>query len=360
MVRINLYHVVVTDIMLYGENDSKVRIVLGDTFISTSDFPEKLENIYGNLRCENVKTKLGNLRNVYGEDAIDLNSCNLKNIDSLDEFNGKIHLINSTIDVLEHPKLKSVSLEESTVGSFGKQKHLDRIVAEGAETDIKDWGELLSVNYLQLRGKLPSVTSLGKIEKANNLSIVNCPNLTTLGNLKESKTIYIHCPTLQDLGDITECDILDVNNPKMKNKIKKVNKYFNLQACEGVFPLGDDVEYIAEAHFPALESDPFGNGIGKAFLGIYKMAPGNDIQAVRNRIEIHRKLMIEQERKSIEQQNPYDDNIIDESTNVNQKSIGLKKIAEAIFPQLKDTKGKKIIGRLIEEAKNLFKNNLNR
>ena len=215
--RINLYHVVVTDIMLYGENDSKVRIVLGDTFISTSDFPEKLENIYGNLRCVNLKTHLGNLRNVYGENAIDLDSCNLKKIDSLDEFNGKIHMINSTIDVLEHPKLKSVSLEESTVGSFGKQKHLDRIETEGAETDIKDWGELLSVNDLQLRGKLPNVTSLGKIEKANNLSIVYCRNLTTLGNLKESKTIDIHCPTLQDLGDITECDILSVDKPNIKN-----------------------------------------------------------------------------------------------------------------------------------------------
>ena len=358
--RINIYHVAVTDIMLYGENDSKVRIVLGDTFISTSDFPEKLENIYGNLRCEYVETKLGNLRNVYGENAIDLDSCNLKNIDSLDEFNGNIHMINSTIDVLEHPKLKSVSLEESTVGSFGKQTHLDRICAEGRETDIKDWGELLSVNDLQLIGKLPSATSLGKIEEANNLSIVNCPNLTTLGNLKKSETIYIHCPTLQDLGDITECDTLSVDNPNIKNKIKKVNKCFYLKDCKGVFPLGDDVEYIAEAHFPALESDPFGNGVGKAYLGTYIMAPGNDIQAVRDRIEIHRKLMIDQERKSIEQQNPYDDNIIDESTNVNPKPIGLRKIAEAIFPQLKDTKGKKNIGRLIEGAKNLFKNNLNR
>ena len=357
MVRINLYHVVVTDIMLYGENDSKVRIVLGDTYISASDFPEKLENIYGNLRCVNVKTKLGNLRNVYGEDAIDLDSCNLKNIDSLDEFNGNIHMINSTIDVLEHPKLKSVSLDDSTVGSFGKQTHLDRIETEGTETDIKDWGELLSVKYLRLIGKLPSVTSLGKIEKVNNLSIVDCPNLTTLGNLKEANTIDIHCRTLQDLGDITECDILSVDNPNIKNKIKKVNKCLYLQDCKGVFPLGDDVEYIAEAHFPALESDPFGNGIGKAFLGKYIMAPGNDIQAVRNRIEIHRKLMIDQERKSIEQQNPYDDNM---STNVNQKSIGLKKIAEAIFPQLKDTPGKKIIEGLINRAKNLFKNNLDR
>ena len=355
--RINLYHVVVTDIMLYGENDSKVRIVLGDTYISASDFPEKLENIYGNLRCVNVKTKLGNLRNVYGEDAIDLDSCNLKNIDSLDEFNGNIHMINSTIDVLEHPKLKSVSLDDSTVGSFGKQTHLDRIETEGTETDIKDWGELLSVKYLRLIGKLPSVTSLGKIEKVNNLSIVYCPNLTTLGNLKEANTIDIHCRTLQDLGDITECDALSVDNPNIKNKIKKVNKCLYLQDCKGVFPLGDDVEYIAEAHFPALESDPFGNGIGKAFLGKYIMAPGNDIQAVRNRIEIHRKLMIDQERKSIEQQNPYDDNM---STNVNQKSIGLKKIAEAIFPQLKDTPGKKIIEGLINGAKNIFKNNLDR
>ena len=355
--RINLYHVVVTDIMLYGENDSKVKIVLGDTYISASDFPEKLENIYGNLRCVNVKTKLGNLRNVYGENAIDLDSCNLKNIDSLDEFNGKIHMINSTIDVLQHPNLKSVSLEDSTVGSFGKQTHLDRIETEGTETDIKDWGELLSVDYLRLIGKLPSVTSLGKIEKVNNLSIVYCPNLTTLGNLKEAKTIDIHCRTLQDLGDITECDTLSVDAPNIKNKIKKVNGCLYLEGCEGVFPLGDDVEYIAEAHFPALESDPFGNGIGKAFLGTYKMAPGNNIQALRNRIEIHRKLMIDQERKSIEQQNPYDDNM---STNVNQKSIGLKKIAEAIFPQLKDTPGKKIIAGLIKGAKDIFKNNLNR